>query len=423
MTTQPLFDVKIFASREQLQSLDTPQLVYLLVELVPPSNQVQKSLPLNISLVIDRSTSMKGERLNKVKAAANLVIEKLSPTDTVSIISYSDRSEVIVPATRLTNKMALESKIRGILASGGTEIYQGLAAGITELCRSPLEKHINHLILLTDGHTYGDADQCLQLAQQSSARGIGISAFGIGEEWNDEFLDQLVAPSGGQSGYVAEPEQIIHYLRQRIQGLGALYAQNVRLVLAFPEVARVKEAFKLSPFAQPITLKNNELQLGAVEGRTPLALLLELSIDPQPAGRVLTLPFGFLANLPQTGKHEFNVKRSHQINVVSQAVATKMPDAVMKAVQIFNLYRMNEQAWEEAGKGNVAGAAKRMEYLTQRFKEAGFTKLAQQAQSETQKLASTGMLSQEGRKNLRYGTRTALTSSLNIGLNNAEEES
>jgi Ca-activated chloride channel homolog len=420
--TQPLLDITVQSSVSQLGALDTPQILYLLAELRPPKKQVsaQVNQPLNLALVIDRSTSMKGERLARVKSAANLVIEKLASGDIISVITYSDRAEVVVPASPLSNRLALQGKIMGVQASGGTEIYQGLAAGMKEINKSAGDQHISHLILLTDGHTYGDSEQCLELARKAASRGIGFSAFGIGHEWNDQFLDELVSPSGGQSGFIAEPEQILHFLRQRIKGLGAVYAQNVRLLAKLPESVEIKDAFKLTPFAQPLTFANRELQLGAVEGRAPLSILLELTVHPIPAGRTLAMPFQFKAQIAGLEKEEVSVSSTQQFAVVSKPRERKMPEALVKAVQVYNMYRMNEKIFHDVAGGNIDAATKRMESLTQRFREAGFTQLAHHASSETQRLMQTGAISLEGHKQLKYGTRTMMTSSLGVGLGAAD---
>ena len=73
------------------------------------------------------------------------------------------------------------------LASGGTEILQGLNTGLLELDKNRQKYSINHLILLTDGQTYGDEDKCLVVAAEAKRRHIGISTicspralFGIG---------------------------------------------------------------------------------------------------------------------------------------------------------------------------------------------------------------------------------------------------
>ena len=65
----------------------------------------------------------------------------------------------------------MEAKIHMIHPSGATEIYQGLEAGAKEVMRSLDAKRVNHIILLTDGHTYGDEQECLALASKGLRKG------------------------------------------------------------------------------------------------------------------------------------------------------------------------------------------------------------------------------------------------------------
>jgi Ca-activated chloride channel family protein len=406
-TAVPPLKITIQTSREQLPISPSPQLVYLLVNVKPAETEVQLSPPINLSLVIDRSTSMKGDRLEYVKSALELLINKLSPEDTISIISFSDRADVVVSSQPAADKRSLLFKTRGIYTSGGTEIFQGLNAGMKELRQVNLTQYNNHLILLTDGHTYGDADQCLSLAQEAAKLGIGYSAFGLGSEWNDQFLDQLVAPSGGQSQYIENPAQILDYLQQRISGLGTIHAHDLRLSLEFPKSIVPQFGFKLSPFAQPIALDGDELKLGNVEGRRALSFLLELNIEPQKMETRLSLPFNFT-----TGQPRQSFKHRHQITVLETVAPQAPPTEIVKAVRLLNMYRMNEKVLDEVDAGQLESATKRMKHLTTRLLEAGQTRLAQQAYLEGERLANMGTLSSEGRKKLKYGTRALLAQTI-----------
>ena len=399
--------ITIQSSREQLPISTTVQRLYLLVELKPPQDEAQPHKPINLSLVIDRSTSMRGERLAHVKSALELLINRLSPEDTLSVTSFSDRAEVVIPSQTVTDKKNILFKIRSIQPSGGTEIYQGLTAGMKELRQVPLDKYTSHLILLTDGHTYGDADQCLNLAQQASQMGIGYSAFGLGSEWNDQFLDQLVAPSGGQSQYIENPAQILDHLQQRINGLGAIFARDLRLSMPLPQTVSPQFGFKLTPFSQPLAIDAEELKLGNIEGRRPLTFLLELNIEPQPIATRITIPFNFTTgDPPNTFKHR------HQITILDNPVQTPPPPDLIKAVRLLNMYRMNEKVLNDVDAGDLASATKRMRHLSTRLLEAGQTKLAQQAYTEGERLAHMGTLSLDGRKKLKYGTRSLLSHTL-----------
>ncbi len=413
MTTD-LLDIKVVGSRQAIAALDFAQLLYLLVDIRPPRQMKIEQRPLNLCLVIDRSTSMKGERLDRVKAAATRLLEKLGPEDLLSIISFSDRAEIVVPSSNVENKSALIAQVRSIMASGGTEIYQGLRAGVIELSKVTLKDKTNYLILLTDGHTYGDDEACLKLAQKIATQGIGLSAFGIGADWNDQFLDELVSPSGGQSAFIESANQVFEFLQNRINGLGLVYAQNLRLLSEFPMGISLKSGFKVAPFAQPIQTDKNDFRLGAIEGRSPLSVLLEFTIEPQLPGRNINLPLNLTSDIPAHRVQNYISKNSYELAVVQEEPQINPPPELANAVQALNLYRLNEKVWEEVEVGDLSQATTRMRRLTTRLLESGHTQLAQQAYAETERLANMGTLSVEGRKRLKYGTRSLITQTVNV---------
>lgn len=411
-TSPTALTVDVAASRQEIEVSENNQMLYLLVNILPPQRSSQQR-PLNLSLVIDRSTSMKGNRLNCVKTAVELLVEQLTPEDTLSIISFSDRAEVVVEAAPVVHKMPITSRVRSIRASGGTEIYQGLYAGVKELRKADSAGYVNQLILLTDGHTYGDVEQCLDLAKQATQEDIGFSAFGIGTEWNDQFLDALVTPSGGQSGYIEDPTEIINYLQKRIKGLGAIYAQNIRLKNNFPSSLAVRFGFKVQPFAQPLSLMGEEIELGDVQSRAPLSFLLEINVNPQPAETRITVPLTFTAVIPHQGR-DITIKNPYTLYVLTEATQTLPPDNLTEAVRVLNMYRMNEKVWEEVEAGRLDVAATRMQHLSTRLLEAGQPELAQHAAVEVARISQAGTMSLAGRKALKYGTRALINQTISL---------
>lgn len=415
----------LILSAETLPLLDTPQLVYALVTLRPQEMSSERRRPLNLGLVIDRSTSMRGERLERVTAAVGLLLDKLAPDDTLSLVSFSDRAEVVLPAAvKQSAAQSTDPKIAGawrdprrqlraIAASGGTEIYHGLRAGLSQIGRPGMENYTSHLILLTDGHTYGDEAACLRLAEEAASRGIGLTAFGLGADWNDAFLDALVAPSGGQSHFIEQPADILPHLEGRLQGLGDIHARNLSLRCSWPNPAALRNGFKLAPFPQPLALETdpNHIPLGDLEGRSPVSMLLEFLVAPHAiAARVrFPLEVQFTAANGTVEK----VERFVQLMIKDSPADGAPPAApLIEAVRRFNLYRMQEKAWEEAQSGRLDTAAARMQRLTAHYMETGDLRLARQAQLEAQQLARMGTMSPEGRKLLKYGTRSLMGQTL-----------
>ncbi|GEM_PF-6174627 len=103
------------SSCEHLRPVSEPQAVYYLVNISATAPAVFPAPPLNVCLVIDRSTSMQGPRLDQVKAAAAQLIEGLKPNDQFSVVAFSDRAEVILSAQQSRNKSAAVSRVSTII--------------------------------------------------------------------------------------------------------------------------------------------------------------------------------------------------------------------------------------------------------------------------------------------------------------------
>ena len=408
-------DLSLTVSAASLPLLDTPQVVYALVTLAARGAAGARR-PLHLGLVVDRSTPMRGERLGEGVDAVDPPLDRLAPDEALALISFSDGAEVVLPAAGWgappTDGDAAAAwrdprrRLRELAASGGTEIFQGLRAGLDEVARLGSDSRTGHLILLTDGHTYGDADHCLRLAAGAAARGIGITAFGLGADWNDAFLDALVAPSGGQSHFVETPGDVLPHLEQRLAGLGDSHARNVVLRHAWPGQLTLRAGFKLSPFPQPLSAEANPIPLGDLEGRAPLSLLLEFVVAPLRVPARFRLPIELRYGRPEGG--EASLGRAAQLVAQDGARDAAPPAALIEAAGRLNLYRMQEKAWEEAQSGQLDTAAARMRRLTARYLETGDLRLAQQAQLEAQRRGHLGTMSAEGRKVLKYGTRSLL---------------
>ena len=122
---------------------------------------------MNISLIIDTSTSMAGERFNAVKNVASEIIQNLGRNDILSIITFNDFSTTLIPATRIIDTKFAVDKITQLTTGGSTEILKGLQAAKNEIMHFYSPALINHMILITDGHTYGDEENCYKLASDA----------------------------------------------------------------------------------------------------------------------------------------------------------------------------------------------------------------------------------------------------------------
>jgi len=286
---------KVYYSRPNLVRLDEPQMLYVLLEIAPHKKTEDiPAPPLNVCLVLDRSTSMKDEKMDIVKTAAIRVMRNLRSQDIFSVVAFSDRAEVIIPASFSFDRSKLEARIQMLQPSGGTEIYQGLQTAFDEIQRNVSNERVNHIILLTDGHTYGDERECVNLAERAGKQRVGISAMGIGKEWNDTFLDNLANRTGGSSRYIARAEDIQHFLMEKFETLARIMADDV--ILDFKEISGVElaYAFRTQPETGPLPMEGS-IHLGPILHDSTLNVLFEYRIDPSlTKGDVIELMHGSL---------------------------------------------------------------------------------------------------------------------------------
>jgi Ca-activated chloride channel family protein len=122
---------EILLSQSQLSSLYKEQVIYLLIVVRPAATARGQRLPLNLCLVIDRSTSMQGARLEHVKQAAHQIVDELHEEDALAVVTFNDRAEVILPSQLGVNRPHAKAKISSIFASGGTEISMASRSLVT----------------------------------------------------------------------------------------------------------------------------------------------------------------------------------------------------------------------------------------------------------------------------------------------------
>lgn len=402
------YEYKFIYSRPNLVNLEEPQMLYVIMDLQAPQEARQAtSAPLNVSLVIDRSTSMQGEKMDVVKATAIQLLRNMRPQDVLSVVTFSDRAEVIIPAAYNQERTRFESHIQMIQPSGATEIYQGLEAGVKEVMRSVDSKRVNHIVLLTDGHTYGDEAQCLELASKLAERGIGISAMGIGREWNDIFLDALSSRTGSSSAYIAQPQDIKRLLLEKFNALTQTFAEETILDFDPIDGVDLHYAFRLQPDPAPIPLEENKLRIGAILQDTSTRVIFEYMIQPKAVkSEALTFMDGSLKISIASRPLPVPPLRMRLGRPVSDSLQSgSPPKEISQALSRLTLYRMQERARKEIEKGNFATATRQLQTLAANLVSQGERSLAHTVALEVDSLQKQQSLSEEGSKKLTYGTR------------------
>ncbi|MCS7178088.1 MAG: DnaJ domain-containing protein [Anaerolineae bacterium] len=395
----------ILVSRQQLLALPEEQMLYLLVDLKPSGQTTFKRIPLNLCLVIDQSTSMDGDRLDHVKVAAHQIVDELTKEDIVGVVAFNDRATIMHPSQALTEPLRVHARISSIWAGGGTEIFQGLRAGLEEVRRFHRKgEMLSHVILLTDGRTYGDEEHCLAEARRAAAEGIEITVLGIGEDWNDVFLDRLARQTGGTSAYIAYPQQVRGVMRDLIQRLSMLLARNVTLTVRSTERAWVENAFRAAPFIERLSAEGGVYTLGNLLAGRPMQVLLEIVVQEPTPGFHRLAQLEMNAEIPSFHRQErliFDLEREF----VSEEVEEPVSPILVNVLSRLSIFRMQEQVWKALDTGRTEEARQRLETIATRLLDMGEAELAHVALLEAGRIAQGGQMSSKGEKVIRYGTR------------------
>lgn len=190
--------------------------------------------PLNLCLVIDRSGSMEGPPLEYVKQACTHVVDMLNQDDVLSIVTFEQMVDVLMPPQRVTNKQMIKEGISHIVAGNTTNLYEGMRVGFQQIIAGEQPGRATRLVVLTDGDpTEGikDFQTIVGHTAEIKSRGVTCTFLGFGPDYNEELLAAMAKRSGGNYYYIPRPELIPEVFRTEMEKLLTTVARNVKLEL------------------------------------------------------------------------------------------------------------------------------------------------------------------------------------------------
>jgi Ca-activated chloride channel homolog len=408
--TQKLIDVSIAYSNAGIPRLNELQLFYAKIEINCKEKHHENNLPqAHICLIIDRSTSMKGNRIEMVKENVNRFLHKLNPSDLVSIITFNDKAELLMAPTKVSDIKQIEKKIDQIICSGATEIFKGIKAGSDVLWGNTSGCFSKHMVLLTDGHTYGDEEACFGLMQKLAEKGIVVSALGIGHEWNDAFLDRLANMTGGSSSFVSTPEDLNDFMRKFAESINTVYARGLSLDFESDEIVKTKYIFRIQPEIAELPLEK-PIPLGDLYQNRKSIYLIAFLISPLPREKsILKLGKGKIRlEINSTEIIKSRIIIDLQIPVIDELRKEQVPVDIVNALSRINIYQMQLKANQDVQNGNIQRAINRLGDISTQLLAQGNKEMAKIVLTEAEMLKKNQRYSADGDKQLKYGTRALL---------------
>ncbi len=225
--------------------------------------------PINVAIVLDRSGSMQGEKIQKAREAAISALDLLKPSDIVSVIAYDTDVSVLVPATKLTDKEQVASVIRTIQATGNTALFGGVSKGAAEVRKFMDDKHVNRIILLSDGLANVGPSAPGELGALGASlkkENISVSTLGLGLGYNEDLMVELAGKSGGNHQFIENASELAGIFRREFDEALSVVAQEVDVKISIPEGIR------------PVRVLGNAAD---INGQTVITRLAQVYSDQQ----------------------------------------------------------------------------------------------------------------------------------------------
>lgn len=310
-------------------------------------------VPLNLVLVIDRSGSMSGNRIEKVKEALIALSKKLAPDDLVSIVTYSSDASVCLEGTRAKNCEAIESAINRIKTGGSTNLNAGLMLGYKLAQQSFDKKRSNRVILLTDGianRGTTDPETIAKASKGFNDEGIGLSTIGLGTNFNQVLLRDLADAGRGAIHFIADAKDIRKVFVDEFDSLLSPSASDLTLTIRVPKGERLPKIFGYEPVKQgssyQIPLENmsygaTQIVVGKWNSKSKASLQIELAYkdvcvdkkvtktmtiecgQSEPADRVLKKNFT-IAKVAQSIRQSAKLAESNQYSKASKRLKASL---------------------------------------------------------------------------------------------------
>ena len=268
--------------------------------------------PLAISLVIDRSGSMNGGKLEEAKRCAIDLLNRLHDSDQVSVIIYDDQVDVLLETmSAQIAKTLLPIRLESIEPRGMTDLHGGWLSGAQSL--APLVSRdrglMSRVILLSDGQANVGITSteavCLHVRELAAA-GVTTSTVGIGLEFNEELMTAIAKAGQGNSWYGQRAEDLAESFDAEMSFLANLVWQDVRVKLNTPLLPRMGQIKVRNDYVQNA---QGEYCLPSIAQGSEVWMAISLSMSEvihlQDAGSVMRCTI--LAKNKEGIEHEFTV--------------------------------------------------------------------------------------------------------------------
>jgi Ca-activated chloride channel family protein len=349
-------------------------LVRLLLTLEGDPPAAGARIPLNLSLVLDRSGSMAGPKLRAARKAAAALVRRLHPDDVVSVVAFDDVVTNVAEPARGSEHGQLSTRIEGIEAGGSTNLSGGWLRGrefVAGSAPAVTGASINRVLLLTDGQAnvgIQNPDQLVGLCATANESGVTTTTIGFGADYDEDLLRRMAEAGGGATYYIERVDQAAAVFQEELSDLLDVAAQNLTVVVKAEAGSNITMVHHSYPSVQ--TPEGLRLELGDLYTREPRTVLVEMLVPPQTFGDTVAIATVTVqADVVGAGSV---TRETITLPVTMSVVDGAQVDPVIEREALLQeAARVREQALADRDRGDHVGASERIAEYTTRASASG----------------------------------------------------
>lgn len=340
-----------------LDSINRTGFLYIETKLDKFINEKAARIPLNLSIVIDHSGSMGGEKMEYAKKAASDIINKLMADDFVSVVIYDDKIDVIQPSVRVIDKNSIISRIKNVVPGGSTNLWGGTEKGYEQVKNNYRKNYVNRILLISDGLANVGITSNYEIKQRvqdfKDREGITLSSFGVGLDYNELLMTGMAESGAGNYYFIDSPDKMAALFEKELNGMLNVVAQNTQLKINLPRGVKVEKIFnyKYDQHGDEISIQFRDLFSEETKG-----VLIKFSIDDY-----ADVPLKFVSTLDYDDISESKRKTLVHENILkpcgdNELYVTHFNKPVIEQSVLYIANENMENAMLEADKGDFNNA-------------------------------------------------------------------